>query len=115
MLAIKQDSVRRERQVGAGAMEGLTPAGVAASRRTNGENRLTRQKSRGFWSYFVGNLKDPVIRILLAALLLNLALTFRGGDWIETVGIGVSVVLATLISTLSECRSERAFLAIIQQ
>ncbi|MBQ8717893.1 MAG: calcium-translocating P-type ATPase, PMCA-type [Clostridia bacterium] len=91
------------------AMEGLSAAEVAASRRAHGENRLTRQKSRGFWSYFAENLKDPVIRILLIALCLNLALTFRGGDWVETVGIAVSVALATLISTLSECRSEQAF------
>ena len=109
MLAIKQSSVQTEKRAGTLSVQGLSVAQAAASRRAHGDNRLTKQKSRGFWSYFVGNLKDPVIRILLAALLLNLALTFRGGDWVETVGIGVSVVLATLISTLSECRSEQAF------
>ena len=31
------------------------------------------------------------------------------GDWVETAGIAISVVLATLISTFSEYRSENAF------
>ncbi len=102
----RADAVLPPRQT---AMEGLDASQIAASRRAHGDNRLTRRRHRGFWSYFAENLKDPVIRILIGALLLNLALTFRGGDWVETAGIAVSVVLATLISTLSEYRSEQAF------
>jgi len=74
-----------------------------------GRNVLSKQKGRSFWKRFFGNLNDPVIRILLGALVVNLVLAFRNSDWIETVGIAVAVFLAAFISTLSECSSERAF------
>lgn len=88
----------------------LTPAEVAASRRRGGENRLSQKPRRGFWRQFFSNLGDPVIRILLCALGLNLLFSFRGGtDWFETGGIALAVFLATLISTLSEHGSEAAY------
>ncbi|MBE6554129.1 MAG: calcium-translocating P-type ATPase, PMCA-type, partial [Ruminococcaceae bacterium] len=67
------------------------------------------KKRKSTLRIFLSNLGDPIIRILLGALALNLVLSFRGSDWIETLGIGVAVFLATLISTLSEQGSERAF------
>ena len=47
----------------------------------------------------------------MGALVLNLlfSLTGEGADWFETGGIAVAVLLATLISTLSEYGSESAF------
>lgn len=89
--------------------EGLSDGQVLASREAHGSNRLTRQKSKPFWRQFLGNLNDPVIRILLAALAVNLLLLLHSADWVETAGIGLAVFLATLISTLSERSSERAF------
>ena len=88
---------------------GLTDGEVLASRRTHGSNTLTKAKQKGFWGHFFSNLGDPVIRILLSALAVNLLLIFQGSDWVETVGIAVAVFLATLISTLSEHGSARAF------
>ena len=88
---------------------GLTEEEVTASRQAHGANVLTRVKTKSFLRHFFGNLGDPVIRILLCALGVNLIFVFRGGDWIETVGIAISVFLATLISTLSERGSEAAF------
>ena len=93
----------------ASAMGGLTEDEVLASREKYGANTLTAQKGKGFFRHFFGNMGDPIIRILLCALGVNLLLVFRGGDWVETVGIAVSVFLATLISTLSERGSEAAF------
>lgn len=88
----------------------LTPSEVEASRRRHGDNRLSRKPRRGFWRQFLSNLGDPVIRILLCALGLNLLFAFRGGtDWFETGGIALAVFLATLISTLSEHGSEAAY------
>ncbi len=91
------------------AREGLDEAQARLSRERFGENRMTKQKQRGFWRRFFSNLNDPVIRILLGALAVNLLLVFQHADWVETVGIAVAVFLATLISTLSECSSNRAF------
>ena len=88
---------------------GLTTAQAEASRRAHGSNRLTERKRAGFWRHFVSNLNDPVIRILLIALGLHLLLMFRRADWVETIGIAASVLLATLISTVSQLGSESAF------
>ena len=41
--------------------------------------------------------------------MVNFILVFRNSDWVETAGIAVAVFLAAMISTLSECTSERAF------
>ena len=88
---------------------GLREDEVLLSRREHGENILSRQKRKSFLRQFLGNLNDPVIRILLAALGVHLLLLFGNGDLGETVGIGVAVFLATFISTLSEYGSARAF------
>ena len=89
--------------------KGLSREEVTASRTAHGANVMSVAKRQGFWRHFFGNLGDPVIRILLCALGVNLIFVFQGGDWIETVGIAVSVFLATLISTVSERGSEAAF------
>ena len=88
---------------------GLTDTEAEISRREHGANLFSKRKSKSFLRCFFENLGDPVIRILLAALGVNLFMVFRGGDIIETVGIGISVFLATFISTLSERGSEAAF------
>ena len=89
----------------------LTPAEVEASRAAHGENTLSVKGKKSFLRRFASNLADPVIRILLGALCLNLlfSLTGEGVDWAETGGIALAVLLATLISTLSEQGSEAAF------
>lgn len=89
----------------------LTHAEAEASRREHGSNLLSVKRKKSFLRQFVGNLGDPVIRILLGALVLNLlfSLTGEGADWFETGGIALAVFLATLISTLSEYGSEAAF------
>ena len=89
---------------------GLTEREVAQAREKHGANIFSERPRRGFFRTLWGNLNDPVIRVLLLALVLHLVLLFRTDDWVETVGIAVSVVLATLISTVSEYRSEAAFL-----
>ena len=89
----------------------LTPAEVEASRTSHGSNSLSVKGKKSFFRRFLGNLSDPVIRILLGALGLNLlfSLTGEGVDWCETGGIALAVLLATLISTLSEQGSEASF------
>ena len=84
---------------------------VLASRNQYGSNTLSHKKKKGFLRSFFENLGDPVIRILLGALVIDLifSLTGDGGNWVETGGIALAVFLATLISTLSEYGSEAAF------
>ncbi|MEE0969550.1 MAG: calcium-translocating P-type ATPase, PMCA-type [Clostridia bacterium] len=100
---------RREEKTSPNILFGLSEAEVEESRKKYGENRLSKGKKRSFFKQFLSNMNDPVIKILLFALLLNLLFLIRGGDIYESIGIGVSVFLATFISTLSEYSSESAF------
>ncbi len=88
---------------------GLTSSQAEESRKQHGANVLTPKKTKSFIRRFFENLGDPVIRILLIALCVNLLFVFRGGDILETVGIGISVFLAAFISALSESGGENAF------
>ncbi len=93
---------------------GLGSADVEKSRGEHGANIMSRAKGKSFISRFVSNLGDPVVKILIGALILNLIFTFRHADWFEVGGIAVSIFLATLISTLSEHGSEAAFVKLKQ-
>ncbi len=88
---------------------GLKEREVALSRKEHGSNRLTKHKRRGFWAQYAESFSDPIIKVLLAALAINVVFLFRGQDWYESVGIALAVFLATLVSTLSEYGSESAF------
>ena len=90
-------------------MTGLTTAQVQASREKYGDNRLPERRRRSLAAAMAENLRDPIIRILLGALALNLCMAFRAFRWYESLGIILSIVLSTLISALSERGSEAAF------
>ncbi len=88
---------------------GLTDQQAEQSRREHGSNRLTARKKDGFFKQLLANLGDPIIKVLLIALALNLLFLFRSHDWFEAFGIAIAVFLATLVSTVSEYGSEAAF------
>ena len=88
---------------------GLNESEVELSRNKFGANKLTKRKRKSFLRQFLENLGDPVIRILLCALAVNILFLFKRADWFETGGIAAAVFLATLISTLSEYGGEAAF------
>lgn len=88
---------------------GLSDQEVIRQREKHGRNVITSQKSKSFIKRFLGNLGDPVVRILIGALIVNVIFMFKRANWVETVGIGVSILLATFISTLSEHGSQAAF------
>ena len=67
------------------------------------------KKKKGPVREFFANLSDPVIRILLFAMGINLILTFGRVNWIEIGGIGATVFAAALVSTVSEYGSSAAF------
>ncbi len=92
-----------------GNARGLTQKEVEASRRQHGRNIMSPQKKKSFWRKFFENLGDPVVKILIGALIINVIFMFKRANWVETAGIAVSILLATLISTLSEHGSQSAF------
>ena len=90
-------------------MLGLTKEQVDASYRQHGGNELESQKRAGFFAKLLANFGDPVIKILLLALAVNIIFLFRNQNWFETMGIAIAIALATLVSTISEYGSESAF------
>ena len=87
----------------------MTSAEVAESRRKHGVNILPKAKKKSFFRQFLSNLGDPVIKILIGALIINLLFMSREGKVIESIGIAISILLATFISTIGEYGSQTAF------
>ena len=89
---------------------GLNSEQVRTSLEKFGNNTLSQPPRDTFLDKLLDNFKDPIIRILIFALLVNVVFVFMGhGDWIETCGIFLAILLATLVSTYSEYSNENAF------
>lgn len=88
---------------------GLSSGEVQRSRQQHGSNRLTESSGSSLFSRFLSGFSDPIIRILLIALCINLLFMLRGAPWFETAGIAAAVFLATFVSALSEYGSDAAF------
>ncbi len=88
---------------------GLSDNEVIKYREKYGSNRLERGKKRSFFSLFISNFSDPIIRVLIIALFLNIIFVFPNINWFESGGIAVSICISTLVSALSEYSNENAF------
>ena len=81
---------------------GLTSKEVINSRNKYGSNKLTTKKKNTFLQLIIESLSDPIIKILLIALAIKIIFLFQDSNIFETLGIAISVFLATFISALSE-------------
>ena len=96
---------------------GLTPAQVQQSRQQYGENILTPPKKESLWRQFLRKFADPIIIILLVALLLSAAVAcFEYATdkadieaFFEPVGILIAVLLATTVGFFFEVSANRKF------
>ncbi|MCL2282413.1 MAG: HAD-IC family P-type ATPase, partial [Fibromonadales bacterium] len=96
---------------------GLTDSQAAESKQKFGDNRLTEVERESFFDKLKQNFGDPLIKILLVALTVNVLLVIGSGigfiedeiAWYEPVGIAIAILLATLVSTFSEHRNENSF------
>ncbi len=94
---------------------GLSEAEAERSRAIHGSNAFTRRKQLGFFRKFLANLNDPIIRILIAAMLVNTLFMMTDINWVETVGIGLTVLVSTFVSTISEHSGGKAFEKLYRQ
>jgi P-type E1-E2 ATPase len=88
---------------------GLTDEQVIKSRETYGSNVISEKKGNSFFKLFLESLGDPIIKILLIALGVKILFLISSFDWFETVGVVIAILLASIISTLSEYGSEESF------
>ena len=89
--------------------KGLTDEEVKKSRHEFGNNNIEGNKGNTFFSLLLESLGDPIIKILLIALLVKVIFLFQDFNWFETLGILIAIFLASFISTISEYGSEKAF------
>ncbi len=92
-----------------GKYKGLKESEVIASREKHGTNSLVKIKGKGIIRRFFENLGDPIIKILLFALALEVIFTFGNCNYVEIGGIVIAILIATVVSTVSEYGSEKAF------
>ncbi len=103
-VGLKEGHRRAERDI-----VGLTEDEVKRSRELNGDNSLSKEKKKGFFKRFLENLSDPIIKILLIALVLEVIFTLGHCNYFEIGGILLAVLISSTVSTASEYKSERAF------
>lgn len=89
---------------------GLRPEEVLLSKEKHGDNSLVREKTKSFARRFFENLNDPIIKVLIFALIIEVIFTFGHCNFFEVGGIVAAILIATTVSTASEYGSERAFL-----
>ena len=88
---------------------GLTDKEVLESRKKYGTNEITNDNKNSFIKLLVESLGDPIIKILLIALFVKIVFLFSDFNWFETLGILIAIFLASLVSSVSEYGSEKAF------
>ena len=88
---------------------GLTDNEVAESRQKHGENTLTPPKRTPLWKLYLDKYKDPIIKILLVAAVISLGLAAIHGEYVETIGIILAIVLATTIGFWFEMDAAKKF------
>ncbi|SHK63315.1 calcium-translocating P-type ATPase, PMCA-type [Tepidibacter formicigenes] len=91
-------------------IKGLDEQAVEESRKQYGSNKLTEQEVEGFWDKLKENFEDPIIKILILALVMNVIFFFLGKtEWYESLGIAFAVFIATFVATWSEHSNEVSF------
>lgn len=88
-------------------LKGLTNEQVKKSREQHGANTLTQIPPDPLWKKILEGFKDPMIMILLVALVVQVVLFFLGqSEWFEPVGILVAIMIANGVASVSESKQE---------
>ncbi len=91
------------------SINGLSNDEVIKNREKYGSNNIKINNSNSFFSLLLESLGDPIIKILLIALMIKVIFLFKNFDWFETIGILIAIFVASFISSISEYGSEKAF------
>ena len=94
---------------------GLNDKEVIENRKKYGTNNITNNKKESLFHIFLETLGDPIIKILLIVLGIKIIFLIKDFDWYETIGIVIAILLASLISTISEYGSQKAFLKLTEE
>lgn len=86
---------------------GLTTQEAEESKRLHGANTLTEIPPDPLWQKILEGFKDPMIMILLVALVVQAALFFlHQAEWYEPAGILIAILIANGVASVSESKQE---------
>lgn len=88
---------------------GLNDSEVIINREKYGSNTFSKKKQDTFFKLLLETFSDPIIKILLIALGIKTIFLIKDFDWYETIGIVIAIMVASLISSISEYGSMQAF------
>ena len=89
------------------SLEGLSKKAVEESRKRYGTNALTQIPPEPLWKKILEGFKDPMIMILLVALVVQAVLFLLGeAEWFEPVGILIAIMIANGVASISENKQE---------
>ena len=92
---------------------GLSSQEVIESRKKFGNNQLTQIPPDPLWKKIMHGFKDPMIMILMVALIIQLVLFFIGqAEWFEPIGIFVAIIIANGVASVSESKQEGKAIAL---
>lgn len=88
-------------------LNGLTNEEVKAQREQFGTNKIAEPEPKKFWSEWLANFEDPMLKLLVGITALMAVIAVLGfTEWFEVIGILVSVTIVTLISTKTSMTSD---------
>ena len=74
-------------------LNGLYSRDIESIRQQYGTNKLTQLPVESIWKKLLKGFSDPMIMILLVALVVQLVLFFLGqAEWFEPVGIFAAII-----------------------
>ena len=87
--------------------KGLSASEAEQSRKLYGTNALTEIPPDPLWKKILEGFKDPMIMILMVALVVQVVLCFMGqAEWFEPAGILVAILVANGVASISEHKQE---------
>ena len=87
--------------------QGLNTQEVEESKQKYGQNVLTEIPPDPLWKKILEGFKDPMIMILLVALVVQVVLFFlHQAEWFEPVGILIAILIANGVASVSESKQE---------
>ena len=88
-------------------INGLSQREVEESRSKYGSNILTEIPPDPLWKKILEGFKDPMIMILLVALVIQVVLFFfKQAEWFEPTGILAAIIIANGVAAVSENKQE---------
>ena len=91
-------------------LRGLTKEEVLKSREVNGTNKINEAEPKKFFVEWCKSFDDPMLKLLLAITALMAIIAVLGfTEWFEIVGILVSVLIVSFISTKTTMSSDSEY------